>query len=76
MDPLTMQDVRLIAGEGTLEPHTVLAACNVLMQQRFEEMRSALRPLAEATLGVNGELVGPTIGDLMAAHYAYYGVDG
>jgi hypothetical protein len=32
--PITMQDIRLIAGEGTLSARTVLEAVNVILRQR------------------------------------------
>lgn len=41
LKPITMQDVRLIAGEGKLEAWTVLEACNVINRQRHE--RSEVR---------------------------------
>lgn len=32
--PITMQDVRLVAGEGKLAAHTVLDAVNAILRQR------------------------------------------
>ncbi len=35
-DPITMQDVRLVAGEGRLDAATVLAACNAVLRGRAQ----------------------------------------
>lgn len=37
---ITMQDVRLFAGEGPLKPETVLAACNAVIEQRADRVRA------------------------------------
>jgi hypothetical protein len=35
---ISMQDVRLVAGEGKLSAHTVLVAVNVILRQRQERL--------------------------------------
>ena len=32
--PITMQDIRLHAGEGKLSPHTILQAANIVLRAR------------------------------------------
>lgn len=32
--PINMQDIRLVAGEGKLDAHTVLIAVNIILRQR------------------------------------------
>lgn len=40
-DEITMSDVRLVAGEGTLTAAVILQACNVIFKQRGRQITLA-----------------------------------
>ncbi len=51
--PITMQDVRLAAGEGKLSAHDVLNAVNAILRNRVQPGRS---PSREEWMNVSSEL--------------------
>jgi hypothetical protein len=60
--PITMQDVRLIAGEGPLSARTVLHSVNVILQQKGIVLeRGAISGAAKAMTTTTLTLLGTSV---------------